>query len=101
MTTCTSKKHRLILTRESNPRLPRHIKLRFDAERARWVLLAPERVFNPDRTAVAVLTLCDGSRTIDSIAHELAAEYAARQQDIEFDMLTMLQDLADKGVVVC
>ena len=99
MTTCISKKQRLILTRESNPSLPRHIKLRFDPERARWVLLAPERVFNPDQTAVAVLTLCDGTRTIDDIARDLSAEYAAKPQDIEFDILTMLQDLADKGVV--
>ena len=34
------------------PRLPRHIKLRFDKQRDRWVVLAPERVLVPDETAL-------------------------------------------------
>ena len=42
--------------------------MRHDTARARWVILAPERVFTPDPVAVAVLKLCDGSRSVDTIA---------------------------------
>jgi len=90
---------RVVLGPESIPRLPRHIKMRHDAARGRWVILAPERVFTPDAIAVAVLQVCDGNRNIEAIARELAETYSAPQERILSDILAMLQDLADKGVV--
>jgi pyrroloquinoline quinone biosynthesis protein D len=90
---------RAVATPESKPSLPRHIKLRHDAGRGRWLLLAPERVFEPDDTAVDVLKLCDGVRTIRAIADELSRLYQAPAADIEADVVTMVQDLADKGAV--
>ena len=68
--------------------------------RDRWIILAPERVFNPDDTAVAVLKLCDGERSVGDIAAQLAAEYQAPLDVVTEDIMSMLQDLADKGVVV-
>ena len=67
-------------TAASRPALPRHIKLRHDAARDRWMILAPERVFTPDAIAVAVLQLCDGSRTVEAIAEELARTYNAPKE---------------------
>ena len=67
--------------------------------RDRWTILAPERVFSPDAIAVAVLQLCDGARTTDDIAEELARTYNAPKAQILADVMAMLQDLADKGVV--
>ena len=90
---------RAVLGPKSIPRLPRHIKMRHDAARDRWVILAPERVFTPDAIAVAVLQVCDGNRSVEAIARELAETYSAPQERILSDILTMLQDLADKGVV--
>ncbi len=90
---------RAIASAASIPRLPRHIKLRHDASRGRWVLLAPERVFEPDDTAVEVLKLCDGARTIATIVDELSRMYQAPTADIEADVLAMVQDLADKGAL--
>lgn len=90
---------RAIVTAESRPTMPRYIKLKHDAGRGRWIILAPERVFDPDETAVAVLKLCDGARNVASIAGELAKEYNAPAQDILHDIIAMLQDLSDKGVV--
>jgi len=90
---------RAIITGESRPAMPRYIKMRHDAGRDRWIILAPERVFNPDDTAVAVLKLCDGQRTVSEIAATLAAEYQAPLDVITDDIQSMLQDLADKGVV--
>ena len=94
-----SKPARIAIGAESRPALPRHIKMRHDATRDAWILLAPERVFTPDAIAVAVLKLCDGSRTVESIAEELAQTYNAPKERILADITSLLQGLADKGVV--
>jgi pyrroloquinoline quinone biosynthesis protein D len=95
----TTARTRTIITGASRPALPKYIKLRHDAGRGRWVILAPERVFNPDDTAVAVLKLCDGVRPVADIAASLAAEYSAPVDEILTDITAMLQDLSDKGVI--
>jgi pyrroloquinoline quinone biosynthesis protein D len=79
--------------------LPTYLKLRHDAGRDRWILLAPERVLTPDQTAVAVLKLCDGNRTVDDIVTVLAEEYSASAEVICADVLDLLQGLADKGYI--
>jgi pyrroloquinoline quinone biosynthesis protein D len=90
---------RVVVSAASKPRLPRYIKLRHDAARGRWIIQAPERVFNPDPIAVEVLKLCDGGRTLVEIADSLARRYNAPREEILADIAAMLQDLADKGVV--
>ncbi|NJM35736.1 MAG: pyrroloquinoline quinone biosynthesis peptide chaperone PqqD [Rhodomicrobium sp.] len=90
---------RLIVGGDTRPRLPRHLRLREDAGRGRWLLLAPERILTPDETAVAVLKLCDGTRSVDEIAGLLAAEYDAPPGDIRQDIIGLLQDLADKRYI--
>ena len=90
---------RAIAAPDSIPSLPRPIKLRHDTGRGRWILLAPERVFEPDDTAVEVLKLCDGDRTIRMIADELSRMYQAPASEIEGDVVAMVQDLADKGAL--
>jgi pyrroloquinoline quinone biosynthesis protein D len=95
----TTTRTRTIITAASKPALPRHIKLRHDAGRGRWLILAPERVFDPDETAVSVLKLCDGQRSVSDISEQLAKEYNAAAADILGDVVVMLQDLSDKGVV--
>ncbi len=90
---------RAIVTIVSRPVMPPHVKMRHDAGRGRWIILAPERVFDPDAIAVEILKLCDGARTVGEIAGLLAKEYNAPAQEIEVDVIAMLQDLADKGVV--
>ena len=87
------------LTASSVPRLPRGVRMRFDPVRQSQVLLAPERTFDLDEIAVAVLSLVDGQRTIGEIAGELAARYDANRADIEADILPMLGDLAGKRVL--
>lgn len=90
---------RTMITGASRPRLPRYVKLRHDPGRGRWHILAPERVFNPDEIAVTVLKQCDGVKSVEEIAAELAAEYKAPVDVILKDIVEMLQDLSDKGVV--
>jgi pyrroloquinoline quinone biosynthesis protein D len=95
----TTSAGRLIVDQQTRPYLPSYLKLRHDAGRGRWVLLAPERILTPDETAVAVLKLCDGKRTVEEIAKALAAEYAAPVEVIKADIQELLQGLADKGYV--
>lgn len=90
---------RAIIEATTRPFMPPHIKLRHDAGRGRWIILAPERLFDPDEVAVEVLKLCDGQRTVADIADQLAKEYNAPANEITADVIEMLQDLADKGVV--
>ena len=90
---------RTLIGPNSKPALPRGVKMRHDAARDRWTILAPERVFSPDAIAVAVLRLCDGAHTVEAIAAELAQTYSAPKEQILADIVPMLQGLADKGVV--
>ena len=84
---------------DSRPRLPRGVKLRRDEARSRWTLLAPERIFEIDDIAAAVLGLCDGERRITEIVAELAARYNAPPDIIEKDVSAMLSDLKAKRVL--
>ncbi len=90
-------RQRMVVSEASRPVLPRHAKLRFDEARQRWVILVPERVLAPDETAVEILQLCDGERTVAQIVDLLATKYAAERSAIAGDVVTMLGDLADKG----
>lgn len=90
---------RLIVTPDIRLVMPRHIKLRHDQGRNKWLILAPERVFEPDDISVEVLKLCDGERTVREIAEKLASDYQAPADVILNDITAMLQELADKGVL--
>lgn len=90
---------RLVIVGDTRPAMPRHLRLRHDAGRGRWVLLAPERILTPDEIAVAVLKLCDGTRTVDEIAATLAADYEASFDDVRSDIIDLLQELADKRYI--
>jgi pyrroloquinoline quinone biosynthesis protein D len=81
------------------PRLPRGVRLRFDAVRGAHVLLAPERAFDLDPVAAEVLGLVDGTRSIDGIVEALAAKYEEDRAVIEGDVLAMLDDLTRKCVL--
>ncbi len=90
---------RVVLGTDSVPSLPRHIKLRWDKRREKWVIQAPEKVMFPDEIAVEILNKCDGAATLGEIVAALAAEYDEKPEDIAADVTEMLQDLADKGYV--
>jgi pyrroloquinoline quinone biosynthesis protein D len=75
------------------------VKFRFDQRRDAWIVLAPERLFLPDDAAVAILQLVDGARGLSTIIDELAARFDAPRDVIAGDVVAMLRDLADKGVL--
>jgi|TARA_B100000315_G_scaffold233494_1_gene246662 pyrroloquinoline quinone biosynthesis protein D len=91
---------RIVLDDASKPKLPRHAKLRFDKARDKWVILAPERVFELDEIAHAVISLCDGETTLVGVIDKLAEKFEAPREVIARDVANMLQRLADRGFVV-
>jgi len=90
---------RFVLESSSIPRFPRGTRLRFDATRQAWVLLAPEQVMMPDDIATEVLKLIDGNRTVAAVAGILSTQFDAPHDEILGDILPMLQDLADDGML--
>ena len=92
-------KERLVISSASVPSLPRGVKLRFDQARDRWVVLAPEKIFEPDPIALEIIKRCDGTATIEAIVDDLAANFQADRAVIEKDVTALLQDLADKGIM--
>jgi pyrroloquinoline quinone biosynthesis protein D len=89
----------IAISDESVPRLPRGVKLRFDKERDRWVVLAPERVLVPDPIALEIIKRCDGAATVAVIVDDLAKTFNAPRDVIHKDVSAMLQELANKGVM--
>jgi pyrroloquinoline quinone biosynthesis protein D len=83
----------------SVPRLRRGVRLQRDAARDVWIVQAPERVLVLDEIAAAVLQRCDGNADVGAIAEALARQYDAPRAEIESDVVEMLQDLAEKGVI--
>lgn len=81
------------------PRLAPHVRLQEDGRRDRWVLQAPERIFVLDEIALAVVRRFDG-RPIAAVADELATIYDAPAAVIAADVLALVADLRQRGVVV-
>ncbi|HKJ95749.1 MAG TPA: pyrroloquinoline quinone biosynthesis peptide chaperone PqqD [Gammaproteobacteria bacterium] len=90
---------RTLIAEASQPRLPRGVRLRFDETREQWVLLAPERLFVLDDIALAILRELDGERSVGTIAGVLAARYEAPRDAVLADVVSLLQEFTDKGVI--
>ena len=91
--------HRAVITEASVPKLPAGVRLHFDGRRDRWVILAPERLFVLDEIALEIIKRCDGNTNVGDVAADLA-EVAAPVATILDDVRALLQDLADKNVLI-
>ena len=89
----------IAITPDSVPRLPPGVKLRFDKQRDKWVMLAPERLFVPDEIALEIVKRCDGAASVAVIVDDLAATFKADRAVIERDVCALLQQLTEKGVM--
>ena len=84
---------------QGRPALVRHVRLRHDVARDRWVIQAPERVFALDPIAHAVVEACDGERTLVDVIDHLAAKFGAPRDRVAADVTAMVEDLCAKGVM--
>ena len=80
----------------ARPSLPIGVRLRFDEVRQKHFLLYPEGALGLNETAVAVLELCDGVRTVDEIAAVLGERYGA---DVREDVRSLLEAIAARELV--
>ena len=81
------------------PKLPRGVRLHWDRVREVWVLLAPERMFVLDDIALEIVKCCDGKASVAASADDLSARFEAPRDTVAKDVIILLQDFADKGVV--
>ena len=85
------------MLRLDTPVLPNGFRLHYDKVRDRHVILFPEGAIALNPTAVQVLELCDGKRTIEDIAAELSARFQGA--DVLADVENLLIELANRGLV--
>jgi len=84
------------LSLPDRPRLSPRARMQYDTVREKQVLLFPEGLLVLNETAAAILTLCDGQRSVAEIAAELNARYG---HAVEQDVLNLLNRLTHKRLV--
>ena len=82
----------------SRPRLVTGARLQYDEVREEHLLLVPEGAVRLNPTAVAVLELCDGERSVDDIIGVLVARYDGA--DVGDDVRELIDAMAQRGVLV-
>ena len=88
------------ISEESRPHLATHRRLKFDETRKSWTIQAPERVFLLDDIAHAIVSRCDGEKSVQQIVDELCAAFEAPRHVVATDAKKLLRDFAAKGVMV-
>jgi pyrroloquinoline quinone biosynthesis protein D len=87
------------LAENTTPSLPRGVELRFDPAEKAWTVSVPARVVMPDDIAIEILKRCDGRTPVSAIVDELAQAFSASPEQLAKDVDSMLQDLAEQGMV--
>jgi pyrroloquinoline quinone biosynthesis protein D len=82
----------------TRPRLATGARLRYDDVREEHLLLIPEGVVRLNASAVEVLELCDGERSLDDIVGTLSERHSGA--DLRGDVHELVDALAAKGLVV-
>ena len=82
----------------TRPRLVTGARLRYDDVREEHLLLIPEGAVRLNATAVEVLELCDGERSLDDIVGMLSARYEGAE--LRDDVLELVDAMARRGLVV-
>lgn len=81
------------------PYLPRGVRLADDRVRGIRVLQAPERAMQLDAIGDAILSELDGVRSMATIIRDLAARYAAPEDQIAGDVRDFLSGLIERRMV--
>lgn len=80
------------------PKLATGVRLHRDKVREQDVLLFPEGALVLNETALEVLGLVDGDRTLDDIAAVLSERYEGA--DVKDDVSELLDGIGERGLVV-
>lgn len=92
---------RVLVDAATIPRLAPHMQLRLDRTRKTWTIQAPERSFLLDGIAESIISRCDGKASIAAVIDSLCTAFpAATRTTIEVDVIKLIQDFVDKGVML-
>ncbi|HLX60834.1 MAG TPA: pyrroloquinoline quinone biosynthesis peptide chaperone PqqD [Planctomycetota bacterium] len=81
------------------PRLSARARLQDDKISGQPVLIFPEGLVKLNPTAAEIVKLCNGARTVNQIADELAAQYNAPRERIAANVWEYLAKLREKNLV--
>ncbi|MER9119071.1 pyrroloquinoline quinone biosynthesis peptide chaperone PqqD [Mesorhizobium sp. M0954] len=92
-------RERAIVSLQSVPSLPKHVRIQHDPVRQAFAVLSPEKVFWPNDISLDILRRCDGRSTVGDIIAGLAADYDAEREAVAADVVAFLQEWSDKLLV--
>src|SRR5262245_31963041 len=79
------------------PRIASKVRMKHDNTRDTDVLLLPERIVKLNKSASAILALCDGSRTVSEIQQHLRSRFDT--SNVEDDVVKFLSRVIQQGWV--
>lgn len=89
----------ITLTLADTPRFTRGYRLQHDTVRQQWIIQAPERALVADPIAGEILQRVDNTRSVTEIVDRLCEQFDASRETITHDVLTLLSDLVEKGIL--
>ncbi|GLS38502.1 pyrroloquinoline quinone biosynthesis protein PqqD [Mesorhizobium tianshanense] len=92
-------RERALVSPQSVPSLPQHVRIQYDPVRQAFAVLSPEKVFWPNDISLDILRRCDGRSTVGHIIADLAVDYDAEQEAVAADVIAFLQEWSDKLLV--
>ncbi|MER8701986.1 pyrroloquinoline quinone biosynthesis peptide chaperone PqqD [Mesorhizobium sp. M1273] len=92
-------RERAMVSLQSVPSLPKHVRIQHDPVRQASAVLSPEKVFWPNEISLDILRRCDGRSTVGDIIAGLAADYDAEREAVAADVVAFLQEWSDKLLV--
>jgi pyrroloquinoline quinone biosynthesis protein D len=84
---------------DARPRLAPKVRLRFDAQTNRHLLLYPERGMQLNGTGADIVRLCTGEHTVSEIIAQLSSKYAQPTETIEQEVVRFLDALAERALI--
>ena len=77
-----------------------HVRLQTDRATGEPILLSPECIVALNPTSHAIMLRCDGTKTLEVIAEELAMEYEAPIESLRDDVTNFLKDLQSQNLIL-
>lgn len=86
-------------TDDLRPRLEAKADLRLDPITGKPVLLYPEGLLELNDSAHAIVSLCDGTRSLSDILDHLAGQFETTPDELRADVMECLQDLQKRQLI--
>lgn len=90
----------MLVTEQSSPSLGSGTRVHIDPATNEPVILFPEGVLHLSETAQAIISLCDGRRTVREMVDILGSQYDADQETLQQDVLDVLEELVQRKLVI-